>query len=55
MGIVQNSPDESSALAPSGQPTYKTPKAFETALMARLKPVAAQLGLQLTDLRRQFA
>jgi len=55
MGSGQSKPHEPFALAPSGLLTYKTPKAFETALMARLKPVAVQLGLQLTDLRRQFA
>jgi hypothetical protein len=43
------------AVTPAGLQPYRTAKAFETALTARLKPIAKQLGITVTDARRQFA
>jgi hypothetical protein len=55
VGSGSSTPFESFAVTPAGLQPYRTAKAFETALTARLKPIAKELGLTVTDARRQFA
>lgn len=55
MGSGSSESFERFAVTPAGLQPYRTAKAFETALTARLKPIAKQLGITVTDARRQFA